>query len=56
MLRLFIAAILLLLPTSFISISLGQDHSPHGSVFSDENHDEHEHLAAKIWVNTKSSR
>jgi hypothetical protein len=51
-LRLFIAAILLLLPASFISISLDQDHNSHGSVFSNEN----EHLAAKVWVNTKSGK
>ena len=54
MLRLFIAAVLLLLPAS--SISLGQDHNSHGSVLSDYDHDEHEHLAAKVWVNTKSGK
>ena len=54
MLRLFIAATFLLFPIS--SISLGQDHNPHGSLFSDENPDEHEHLAAKVWVNTKSGK
>lgn len=54
MLRLFIAATFLLFPIP--STSLGQDHNPHGSLFSDENHDEHEHLAAKVWVNTKSGK
>jgi hypothetical protein len=27
-----------------------------GSIFSDEEHDEREHFAAKVWVNTKSSK
>jgi hypothetical protein len=54
MLRLFIAATFLLF--SIPSTRLGQDHNPHGSLFSDENHDEHEHLAAKVWVNTKSGK
>jgi hypothetical protein len=53
-LRLFIAAILLLLPTT--STSLGQEHNPHGSVFFGDDLDEHEHMAAKVWVNTKSGK
>jgi hypothetical protein len=54
MLRLFIAVVLLLLPA--YSTSLGQDHNSHDSLFSDYNHGEHEHLAEKVWVNTKSGK
>jgi hypothetical protein len=46
------AAVLPLLLTA--SPSLGQDHNPHGSVFSDEDHDEHARTAVMVWVNTKS--
>ena len=53
MLSLFIAAICPLLLTS--STSLGQDHKSHDSVV-DWNHDEHEHMAEKVWVNTKSGK
>jgi len=48
MLRLFIAVVLLLLPA--YSTSLGQGHNSHDSLFSDYNHDEHEHLAANAAV------